>query len=71
MGTHLTVLSKSYPMNTNMTYFIGFKSLHSCALDESSLSTGRVNTYARERGTPVLKALHAGIVWIRRYPERG
>ena len=31
----------------------------------------RVNMFARERGTHVFKALHAGIVWIRRYPERG
>ena len=44
MGTHLKVLSESYPMNTNTTEFKGFsqKSLHHCALDESSLSIGRV-----------------------------
>ena len=31
-------------MNTNMTGFIWFsEALHSCALDESSLSIGRVN----------------------------
>ena len=35
-GTHPRVLSDSFPMNTNM---IGF----GCTLDESSLSTGRVN----------------------------
>ena len=37
-GTHLRVLSESYPMNTIMT------SLHPCALDQSSLSIGRVTT---------------------------
>ena len=43
MGTHLRVLSESYPLNTNMTGFRWFpKGLHSCALEESSLSTGRV-----------------------------
>ena len=35
MGTHLRVLSESYPMNTNMTGFRWFsKSLHPCSLDE-------------------------------------
>ena len=44
MGTHMRVLSESYPMNTNMTSLDGLlKSLHPCALDESSLSIGRVN----------------------------
>ena len=38
MGTHLRVLSKGYPINTNM---IGFRWLP-CALDEGSLSIGRV-----------------------------
>ena len=43
MGTHLRVLSESYPMNTNMTGFRLFsKSLRFCALDDSSLSIGRV-----------------------------
>ena len=43
MGTHLRVLSASYPMNTNMTGFRWFqKYLHPCALDKSSLSIGRV-----------------------------
>ena len=41
-GTHLRVLSESYPMNTNMTGFRWFSSLHPCALDKSSLSIGRV-----------------------------
>ena len=40
MSTHLRILSKSHPMNTNMT---GFRYLHLCALDERSLSIGRVN----------------------------
>ena len=44
MGTHLSVLSESYSMNTNMT---GRKKkiqkiFRLCALDESSLSIGRV-----------------------------
>ena len=45
MGTHLRVLSESCPMNTNMTGFKCFSvfSLHSCALDESRVSIGRVN----------------------------
>ena len=43
MGTHLTVLSESFPMNTNMTCLDVFqKSLCSCDLDVSSLSIGRV-----------------------------
>ena len=34
MGTHLRELSKSFPMNTNMTGFNGFqKALRPCALD--------------------------------------
>ena len=46
-GTHLRVLSESYPMNTNMIGFIyGFqKSLRPCALDKSSLIIGRVNPF--------------------------
>ena len=40
LGTHLRVLSESYPMNTNMTWFS--KTFHPCALGESSLSIGRV-----------------------------
>ena len=44
MGTHLRVLSESFPMNTNKTGFDDFqKSLRSCALKERSLSIGRVN----------------------------
>ena len=43
IGTHLRVLSESYPMNTKMTGFRGFqKSLHPYALDKSSLSIERV-----------------------------
>ena len=38
MGTHLRVLSESYPMNTNKTWLDGFqKSLRPYALDKSSL----------------------------------
>ena len=49
MGTHLKALNESYPMNTNMTGFQCFfqKSLRSCALDESSLSIGRVKAVLR------------------------
>ena len=43
MGTHLRVLSESYPTNTNM--IDSSKSLCSCALDESSLSIGNVNPF--------------------------
>ena len=46
MGTHLRVLSESYPMNTNMVLGLdGFqKSLCHCDLNKSiSLSTRRVN----------------------------
>ena len=39
MGTHLIVLGKSFQMNTNM---IGFRCLHSCALDKNNLSIGGV-----------------------------
>ena len=47
MGIHLRVHNESYPMNTNMTGFRWLsKSLHPCALDESSLSIGRVNNLA-------------------------
>ena len=40
IGTHLSVLRKSYPMNTNMRglRWVFKKSLHLCDLDESSLS---------------------------------
>ena len=39
-GTHLRVLSKSFPMDTNMRRFrhCSKRTLHSCALDKSSLS---------------------------------
>ena len=44
MGTHMKELSESYPMDTNMTWFRCFfqKSLRSCALDNTSLSIGKV-----------------------------
>ena len=43
MGTHLRVLSESYPMNTNMTGFRWFSKIFVslCLMDESSLSFGR------------------------------
>ena len=46
MGTHLRVLSESFPMNTNMTGFRGFsKSLGPCTLGQvSGLSIGRVKS---------------------------
>ena len=42
MGTHLRVLSESYPINSNMTGFICFSKIFVPynALDESSLSIG-------------------------------
>ena len=44
MGTHLRVLSESYPIYTNMTGFKWFskKSLRPCVLDESSVIVRRV-----------------------------
>ena len=46
MGTHLRVLSESYPVYTNMTGFsCFFKLLCPAALDISSLSIGRVNIF--------------------------
>ena len=46
MGTHLKVLGKSYPMNTNMAGFRWFtKNSRPCALDESRLSIGRVKKF--------------------------
>ena len=47
IGSHLRVLNKSYPMNTNMTGFRWVsKPSRPFALDESSLSMGRDNPYA-------------------------
>ena len=45
MGSHLRVLSESYPMNTYMTGFKWFskKSLLPGSLDENSLGIRRVN----------------------------
>ena len=43
MGTHLIVLSESYPMTTNTTGFRWFSTiLCPCALDESRRSIGKV-----------------------------
>ena len=55
MGTQLTVLSVSFPMNTNMTGLDGFQnSWFHCALDESSLSSGRVKLRGCDK--PVLNS---------------
>ena len=44
MGTHLKVLSESYPMNTNMKGLDVFSKIFaSLCLGQSSLSIGRVN----------------------------
>ena len=50
MGTHLRVLSESYPMNTNMTGLQWFSKIFAsfCGLDESSLSIGSVKTMVVE-----------------------
>ena len=51
MGTHPRVLGESYPINTNIGGFCCFhKSLHPCALDESSLSIERVKKLSFEVG---------------------
>ena len=43
MGTHMRVLSESFPMSKTQQGLDGFqKSLRSCALDKCSLSIGRV-----------------------------
>ena len=48
MCTHMRVLSKSYPMSTNMTGFkFSEKSSHPCTLDESSLSIGGVKSLGK------------------------
>ena len=49
MGTHLRVLSESYPMNTNMTVIRTFSktSLHQFNLDESSLTIRKVEGFWR------------------------
>ena len=50
MGAHLRELSESYPMNTNMTGLDGFqKSLHSCSLDKSRFSIGRVKSTSKDK----------------------
>ena len=62
MGTHQIDLSESYLMSTNMTGFICLKKkMHSCAMDESSLSIGRfkvdtIELYSRKSdwGEPTL-----------------
>ena len=50
MGTHWRVLSKSYPMNTNMTGFRWFIKIFAfLCLDESSLSIGRVKDEQKKK----------------------
>ena len=88
MGTHLTVLSKSYPMNTNNTWLGWFskKSLHFCALDESSLRIGRdkrsqgadshwlkstcLVCFAWRWSLRVSLAFRVGCFWGRRSPRK-
>ena len=60
MGTHLRVLSESYPMNTNMGLHGFQKSLHPCPLDESNLSIGRINP--SHAGVTFLWALSDGLL---------
>ena len=47
MGTHLKVLSESFPMNTNMTGFRWFSKIFEflCLGQNYSLSIGRVNPF--------------------------
>ena len=53
-GTHLRVLSESYPMNTNMTEFRWFsKVFASFALNDGSLSIGMVNHLTEFRQKPL------------------
>ena len=48
MGTHLRALSKTYPINNNMTGFRWFQiSLRPCSLDESNLNIGRADWVKR------------------------
>ena len=64
MGTHLRVLSESYPKNTNKTGLDGFrKYLRSCVLDESSLSIGRVNIFMLMFELFVFVVIVAWSVW--------
>ena len=50
MGTHLRVLSESFPMNTNMTEFRRFsKPFAIFAMDESNLSIVRVKVHPARR----------------------
>ena len=46
VGTHVRVLSESFPMNTSMAGLVGFqRTFRPCALDESSLSINRINPF--------------------------
>ena len=56
MGTHLRELTESSSTNTNMTGFRLFSKVYApCALDESSLSIGRVNSIQ-----PYIEKDHSG-----------
>ena len=57
MGTHLRVLSESYPINTNMTGFGWFSKIFAF---ECSLSIGRVKVISTliERMSP--SSIHSG-----------
>ena len=72
MGTHLWVLSESFPMNTNTTVFRWFSeifaSLYYYALDKSSLSIGRVNPIMLRVGTQA-GPLQQTCLLDRKFPE--
>ena len=60
MGTHLRVLSESYPMDTNMTGFRWFPNiLRSCALDDSIVSALEG---LKEKYTPLISRFPADLV---------
>ena len=65
MGTHLRVLSESYPMNTNITGNNGFQtSLHPCALGKGSVSFGRVKACKRWESCQRFR-LYQTHIWVR------
>ena len=57
IGTQLRVLSESFLMSTNMTGF-GWKSLHPRALDESSVSFGRVKNHKETMQQTTLQCIY-------------
>ena len=78
MGTHMRVLSKSFPMNTNMTGFRWFLNIFA-TLDESSLSIGRVNSIVTQPNELCLLTVHAAVMarysiallWLNLYAAGG